>query len=303
MNNKEKKTRINSISGFSNIIINLLFIIITILCVVPLLLVISVSFTPENNLTLEGYKLIPSKISLYAYKYVFADYQRILRGYGITTFVTVVGSALSVMITALLAYPISRKDFKYRNQFSFIIFFTMLFNGGLVPFYLVYTQLLGLKNNIWVLILPMVVSPFYVLVMRTFFTNNVPDSIIESSRIDGAGEFRTFLQIVLPLSLPGLATIGLFSTLTYWNDWWLSLIFITDEGLVNLQYLMYKVQLNIQYLNSNTQIGGISGGNLNIPDQSARMAMCIIGIGPIIFAYPFFQRFFIRGLTVGAVKG
>ncbi|MNW60125.1 L-arabinose transport system permease protein AraQ [compost metagenome] len=182
----------------------------------------------------------------------------------------------------------------------------MLFNGGLVPWYLVYVNVLDLKNSILALILPLLLSPFFVLVMRTFFANSIPVSILESARIDGAGELKTFLRIVLPLSLPVMATVALFSTLNYWNDWYLSMIFISDNRTISLQYLMYRTLLDIQYLTTNSNVSSqisSQGGLLNLPNKTLQMAMAVVGIGPIVLAYPFFQRYFIKGLTVGAVKG
>ncbi|WP_331710602.1 carbohydrate ABC transporter permease [Paenibacillus elgii] len=211
-----------------------------------------------------------------------------------------------MIIMAMYAYPISRRDFPHKNVFSFFMFFTMLFNGGLVPWYLVYTQMLNFKNTLLALILPLLVSAFFVLMLRTFFSGTIPPALIESAKIDGAGEFRIFAQIILPLSLPVLATVSLFQTLNYWNDWFTSLVFITGSKNVNLQYLMYKTMLDIQFLTSNTQaLQAInqSGGGLNLPTETVRMAMAVLGIGPIVFAYPFFQKYFVKGLTVGAVKG
>ena len=211
-----------------------------------------------------------------------------------------------MIIIALYAYPISRKDFPHAKFFTFFVFFTMLFNGGLVPWYLVYVQMLDLKNTMAALIIPLLVAAFFVLITRTFFQTTIPAAILESANMDGAGEMRIFFQIVLPLSLPVLATVALFQTLAYWNDWFLSLVFITKEDNITLQYLMYKTMLNIQYLSTNSTAASAiiaAGGTFKFPSESVRMAMVIIGIGPIIFAYPFFQKYFVKGLTVGAVKG
>ncbi len=221
-----------------------------------------------------------------------------------TIFVTVVGSVLSLIVISLYAYPLSRKDFEHRKLFTLLVFFTMLFNAGLVPWYMVYVNVLHLKNSVFAMILPGLCTPLYVLIMRTFFQTTIPQSIIEAAKIDGASEFRIFTRIVLPLSKPSLATIGLFNVLFYWNDWYSPLLFITDEKLFNLQYMMYRVDRSITYLvsQSNT-LGNVSELLANIPSQTARMAMAIIAIGPIIFAYPFFQKYFVAGLTVGSVKG
>ncbi|NEN83539.1 carbohydrate ABC transporter permease [Paenibacillus elgii] len=300
------RRRPNDISNTANIIINLFFWFHTAVCILPLLLVIIVSFSDEKAVLINGYNFIPESFSLSAYRFLFKDWEQIVRSFGVSVFVTAVGTVVSVIIMAMYAYPISRRDFPHKNVFSFFMFFTMLFNGGLVPWYLVYTQMLNFKNTLFALILPLLVSAFFVLMLRTFFSGTIPPALIESAKIDGAGEFRIFVQIILPLSLPVLATVSLFQTLNYWNDWFTSLVFITGNQNVNLQYLMYKTMLDIQFLTSNTQaLQAInqSGGGLNLPTETVRMAMAVLGIGPIVFAYPFFQKYFVKGLTVGAVKG
>lgn len=292
------------ISRTGNIVFNIIMIIFAILCIYPLLLVFAVSITDEKAISLYGYHLIPKKVSFYAYKYVLQDYMVIGRAYFTTILVTTVGSFISVIVMSMFAYPLSRKYFKYRNKFSFFVYFTMLFNGGLVPWYMVYARFLHLKNSYWALIIPALVSPMYVLIMRTFFTNTIPDEIVEAAKIDGAGEFYTFVKIIVPLSKPVIATVSLFNILSYWNDWYLPLLFITDEKKYTLQYLLYKVESSIQYLsNSSQNFGNVSEILSKIPSQSARMAMAIVAIGPIIFAYPFFQKYFVEGLTIGSVKG
>ncbi len=288
----------------ADIALNILMILCTIACVLPLIIVFSASITDEKTVTMYGYSLFPRELSLEAYKYIFKDIMVILRAYGVTVLVTVVGSALSLVTIALYAYPISRKDFKYRNVFTFIVFLTMLFNGGLVPWYMVYVNVLHIDDTIMALILPYLMTPLYVLIMRTFFMTTIPDGIIEAARIDGAGEFQTFVWIVLPLAKPVLATIGLFNLLTYWNDWYAPLLFINNEKLFNLQYLMYRVDKAIIYLSNNA--GSINNATqimANLPTQTARMAMAVIAIGPIILAYPFFQKYFVEGLTIGSIKG
>ena len=301
---KVKLKDYTKISRPADLIINIIMIICTISCILPLVLVLAVSLTDNKTISLYGYKLIPLKFSLAAYKYVLTDYAVILRAYALTIFVTIIGSLISLSITALYAYPLSRKDFKYRKFFTFAVFFTMLFNGGLVPWYMVYTNLLHINDKIFALIVPGLITPLYVLIMRTFFETTIPNEIIEAARIDGAGELQTFSKIVLPLAKPSLATIALFNVLYYWNDWYSPLLFITNEKLFNLQYLMYRVEQNIIYLSSNASAINDPGKIMaNIPSQTARMAMAIIAIGPIIFAYPFFQRYFVEGLTIGSVKG
>ncbi|MFD1175548.1 carbohydrate ABC transporter permease [Paenibacillus puldeungensis] len=286
-----------------NIIFNLFAGIFAFLCVFPFLFVVILSFTDEGALANDGYRLIPSKWSLEAYRYVFKTGDMLLKSYGVTIFVTIVGTIISLLFIAFYAYAISRKSFKFRNFFAFFAFFTMLFNGGLVPTYIIVTQLLGMKDTIWALILPLAVNAFYIMILRTFYSTSVPDAIIESGKIDGAGEFRIFLKLVLPLSLPGLATIGLFSTLGYWNDWFNALLYIDNPNLVPLQSMLMRIETSMQFILQNSQHSSLSLEALqSLPQDTSRMAMVVLATGPIIFAYPFFQRYFIQGLTVGAVK-
>ncbi|MFD2615661.1 carbohydrate ABC transporter permease [Paenibacillus gansuensis] len=285
-----------------NVIFHLVAAIFALLCVFPFIFVTIISFTDETTLAANGYSLFPEKWSLAAYSYLFKAGDQLLRSYGVTIAVTVVGTAISLIVTALFAYAISRKSFKYRNFFSFFAFFTMLFNGGLVPTYMVVTQLLGLKDSLWALILPLAVNAFYIMIMRTFFTT-IPDAIIESGRIDGAGEFGIFMRLVLPLSLPGLATIALFSTLGYWNDWFNALLYIDNPDMVPLQSMLMRIENSMQFILQNSNNPSLGLGVLqSMPQDTSRMAMVVLATGPIILAYPFFQRYFVQGLTIGAVK-
>lgn len=291
-----------TISKPANIILNIIMIITCIACIYPFLLVLAVSLTDDSVIAKYGFNIIPIKFSTSAYYYVFKEPTVILRAYGVTIFVTICGSILSLAIISLYAYAISRKDFKYRNFFSFLVFFTMLFNGGLVPWYMVYSKVLNIRDTPIALILPYLVTPLYVLIMRTFFVTTIPEEVIESAKIDGAGQFTTFCKIVLPLAKPSLATIGLFDVLQYWNDWYAPLLFIENTKWFNLQYLMYKINQNIQFLSTNPSASSHITTQ-HLPTQTATMATAIVVIGPIIFAYPFFQQYFVEGLTVGAVKG
>ncbi|WP_026771840.1 carbohydrate ABC transporter permease [Sediminibacillus sp. JSM 1682029] len=304
-NSEKKRKRLNNdkLSGIPNVIVNVLMAAFTFLCLFPFLYVIIISFTDENALTTNGFQLIPEEWSTFAYSYLWDMKAQLLQSYMITIIVTVLGTIISVLTIALFAYAISRKQFKYRKLFTFMALFTLLFNGGMVPLYIVATQLLHLKNTIWALILPLAVNAFYILIMRTFFLRSVPEPLLESARIDGAGEWRIFFQIVFPLALPGIATIALFSTLGYWNDWFHALLFIDEPQLVPLQSLLMKIENNIEFLTQNTLVSGQSAEMLAaIPKDAAKMAMVVISTLPIAVAYPFFQRFFIQGLTVGGVK-
>jgi len=297
-----RKRVLNQISPQANVILNILFIVISLGCIIPFILVLSVSFSEENTIIREGYKLIPTEFSIASYKLLMKDIDQIGRSYIVTIIVTVVGTICSLVLIALYAYPLYRKDFPFRRFFSMFIFITMLFNGGLVPFYILYTRYLGVKDTLLALILPYLLNPFYVIVMRTFFTTTIPDSLIESAKIDGARELYILRKIVFPLSLPAFATIGLLITLIYWNDWFMSLIFISRSDNITIQFYMYRIIMNLQFLLTNPNITR-EMAKADIPGETARMAMAIIGIGPIVFAYPYFQRYFIKGLTIGAVKG
>ncbi|MFC5404038.1 carbohydrate ABC transporter permease [Cohnella soli] len=274
-------------------------------CVFPFLFVVVISFTDENSLLEKGYKIWPAKWSADAYEYVFRTGDQLFRSYGVTLFVTIVGMLITVAMTTLYAYAISRRNFKFRKFFSFYAFFTMLFGGGLVPTYIVVAQMLELKDTIWALILPMSLNAFNIFILRTFFQTMVPTPIIESGKIDGAGEFKILLRLVLPISLPGLATIALFSTLSYWNDWVNALLYIDSNRLVPLQALLMRIEQSMQFIIQNSALlnSGQSREMLrSLPQETTRMAMVVLATGPIVLAYPFFQRYFVQGLTIGAVK-
>lgn len=300
---KPKPRDFHLISPGTNVLFHLAAGLFAFLCVFPFAFVLIISLTDENALARNGYRIVPEKWSLEAYRYIFRTGDSLLRSYGVTVFITVAGTLLSLVFITLFAYAISRKSFKYRNFFSFFAFFTMLFNGGMVPTFIVVTQLLHLKDSVWALILPMAVNAFYIMIMRTFFITMVPDGIIESGRIDGAGEFQTFFRLVLPLSLPGLATIALFNTLGYWNDWFNALLYIDDPKLVPLQSMLMRIETSMQFIMQNSTNASVSTGLMQkMPQDTSRMAMVVLATGPIVLAYPFFQRYFVQGLTIGAVK-
>lgn len=283
---------------------HVVMVLLSLASVLPFILLFVSSFTDDTTLIRDGYTLFPAKLSMAAYDYLWIQRQIIFRAYGITILMTVVGTITSLVITSLLAYSLSRKDFPLRNILSFAVFFTMLFNGGLVPTYLLYTQYLGMKNTIWALLIPgLLMNGFNVLIMRTFFLTNIPDAILESALIDGAGQFKTFFNIVLPLSYPILATIGLFAGIAYWNDWYNGLIFLTEPNLFNIQNLLNRILMDVQYLSSTNVGSDVSQMLSKVPTVSIRMAIAVIGILPILAIYPFFQKYFIKGLTIGAVKG
>jgi len=293
----------NAIAAFPNALLNLGFFVYTVCCIAPVVLILMGSLTNEAVLHHDGFSFIPKQFSTLAYQYIFSDFGQVLHSYGVSIFITVVGSLASVLLTAMFAYPLSRSDFRYRGFFAFVVIIPLLFNGGLVPWYMVYSSLLHLKDTLLVLILPLLIAPFNVIIMRTFFSSSVPVSIIESAKMDGAGEFQIFFRMVLPLSTPVLATVGLFQSLAYWNDWFNALMFMTNDSILPLQYLLYRVQSTLQVLTNLNASGQGGTSATDLPDLTARMALCVVTIGPVILAYPFLQRFFVKGLTVGAIKG
>jgi putative aldouronate transport system permease protein len=296
--------RENRISPVSNVLLNVVFILMALACVLPVVLVIVVSFTNGDVLINEGYSFWPSSWSLTAYRTMFTDASTIFNAYGVSIGITVAGTILSVLLMALFAYPISRRDYPLRSFFTFFLFFTMLFSGGMVSKYMVYTQALGLKDSYMSLILPLLIIPFNVIIMRTFFQTTIHPALIESAKIDGAGELRIFFQIILPLSLPVMATMALFSTILYWNDWFNALLFINKEAMYPLQFLMMRVLKDVQYIRENMALAMQNPELLkDLPNESLQMAMAVVGMGPILVVYPFFQKYFVKGLTVGAVKG
>lgn len=287
---------------FSKIVIHFIFIAASLACIVPLLLVVSVSFTSEKSLMLDGYHLLPKEFSLDAYRFVFSGAGSIANAYIVTIFVTVIGTFLHLLITSMLSYSLTRPEVTHRKLLTFFVYLPVLFNGGLVPMYILLTRYLHLKDTIWVLIVVYLVSAMNVLIMKNFF-NTIPNSLIESARIDGSGEIHTFFQIALPLSKPSLATIGLFIAIAYWNDWMTASLYIESANLRPLQYLLQSLMNNIGYLQSNAQASKSMEAAIGmLPSEGARMATCVLAIGPIIMLYPLLQKYFEKGLTIGAVK-
>ena len=285
-----------------NLVLNIIFIILAFLCLFPILLTLSISFSSTESIMQYGYRLIPAKFSVDAYKYIFGDPSTILNAYGVTIFNTVVGAAASVLVISHIAYPLSRSDFKLRLPITYYILFTMLFSGGQVASYMVITTMYHLQNTRWVMIMPCLMSPWYMVVLRTFFKTGVPNAIIESGKLDGAGELRILWQLIFPIALPGIATIALFQVLMFWNEWNLPLLYITNPRLYNLQFLLQQMMQNIQMINESPEFAAQSAGAAKLPTESARMALCFVAMGPILVTYPFFQKYFIQGLTVGSVK-
>lgn len=283
-------------------IIHFVFILFSLACIIPLVSIISISLSNETDIIKNGYSLFPRVFDISAYAYILYKPIQIINAFKVSIIVSILGTFISLIVTAGIAYTLSRHDYKFKNPLSFYVFFTMMFNGGLVPTYILLSNYLHLKDTIWVLILPYVAAPFFILLLRTFM-QRIPYDIIESCMMDGASEFRIFFQIILPLAKPGLATVALFTILHYWNDWFLSLLYIEKESLVPLQYMLYRMMNNITFLTSSSNQMPPGLNNTVIPSESARMAMAILAAGPMLAVFPFFQQYFVRGLTVGAVKG
>ncbi len=286
---------------FWQLVLHAALLVITVLFLIPLVVVVSASFTDEIALTRNGYGLWPSQFSLDAYNYILLDPSQILRSYGVTISVTVIGTVLGLLVMSLLAYALARHDFTWRRPLAFFVFFTMLFNGGLVPTYILVTQYLKLRDTLWVLILPYLVVPWFVFLLRTYF-QTLPREFIESAKIDGANEWQIYLNIILPLSTPALATIGLFCILMFWNDWWLALLYINEPGLYPLQYLLFAILRNAEFLSANSTASAMLT-SVTVPLQTIRMAMAVVAIGPVAIAFLALQRYFVRGITLGGIKG
>lgn len=307
MGNVSKKDKsgqsLNQIKTSTNIVFNLVFLILAVMCVIPLLFVFSISITDEEVLRTNGYQLVPQVLSASAYEFLWNERMTILRAAFMSVLVTVIGTVISIALNTSMGYVVSRRNFKLRKIYTWMLFIPMVFNGGMLASYVVVNNILKLNNNIWALILPLACSAFSVTICRTFFRTTVPDSIIESAKIDGAGQFRIWSQIVLPISKPVMATIGMFAAFGYWNDWFQASLYIQDSKLQTLQSLLNQMQKNIEYI-ANNPYGGLSMQEykLSMPTESVRMAIAIVIIVPIACTYPFFQKYFISGLTVGSVK-
>ncbi|CAI3422197.1 carbohydrate ABC transporter permease [Enterococcus cecorum] len=307
MRKKEKVTKveIRNFNPTANLIFNIIIALFALSCVLSFFFVVMISLTEEHSLAELGYRFWPKEFSTAAYSYIFAGQMssKIFKAFGVTVLVTVLGTVVNSTMTSLYAYVISRSNFPFRKFFTIFALITMLFTPGMVATYLIVSNMLFLKDTIWALILPMALGPFNILVMRTFFIKTVPDSIIESARMDGASELKIFMKIVLPLAVPGIATISLFAALGYWNDWFNALLYIQNDDLVPLQYLLMKIQSNLDFLAKNAGMGAqIQGGLAALPSESARMAIVVVSTLPIALTYPFFQKYFVGGLTIGGVK-
>lgn len=290
--------------GKDKLLLVLFYFLLTVIsafCIFPILFAVIGSFTSEAEVASHGFRLFPESLTLDTYKYVFLTQgKKLVNAYKISIINTIAGTAISLFVTITYAYVISVRDFKMGNKFAFFAYFTMLFNGGMLAWYLICTQYLGLKDNMWAMILPYCMNVFNMYLMRNFF-KGLPYELVESAKIDGTGHFRILLQVILPLSKAGVVTIALFYALQYWNDFYLPLMLINKDNLFSIQYILYKMMSNIQYLASNPT--GAMASHVILPTQTIKMAITCIAIGPIILCYPFIQKYFVKGVTVGALKG
>lgn len=297
---EKKDMKANTEEKVITFISYLTLILFAIVCVVPLLMIIVVSFTSEESIAQHGFSLIPSEISFEAYKMLFANPTQLLDAYKVTIIITVTGTFLGILCSSQMAYAVSRRNFVLQRILSFMLYFTMLFNGGLVPTYILMTRYLHLKNSLWAVILPMMVSPWNIFMLRTFM-KSVPDSLIESAKLDGASEFRIFYQIIVPLSMGGIATVAITMAIGYWNDWYQNMLYISDTDKYSLQYLLQTLLGKVEFLKLANKSG--QAVDMKVPEDGLRMATCVMAVGPMAFLFFFVQKYFVRGITIGAVKG
>ena len=289
-------------NGFQ-IFAHAVMILLALCCLIPFLLLLMSSITDENALIANGYSFFPEKFSLEAYRFILSDSSTILHAYGMSFLVTIVGTLLNLTITTLYAYPLSRRELPGRGAFAFILFFTMLFSGGLVPSYIMWTRTFHIQNTVFALLIPnLLMSAFNVIMMRTYFSSNIPDDVIEAARIDGASEFRILRSVVLPMAVPILATLVVLAGLAYWNDWTNGLYYINDDHYYTVQVFLMNIQRQMEAMKSSAQ-SGMGVGNLDLPSNSVRMAVTVMCVLPVLVAYVFLQKYFVKGIAVGAVKG
>lgn len=294
----------NQIKPLTNALFNVLFSILSFICLFPVFYVVMISVSSEESIRLNGYALWPETFSSSAYMFLWNERGTIFHALIISIIVTVVGTVLGVLLTTTMGYVLSRPQYRLRNFFNWVVFIPMIFNGGMVANYVVVANMLHLNDTIWCLILPLAVSSFNVIISKTFFRTTIPDSIIESAKIDGASQLTIFSRIVVPISKPVFATIGLFLTFGYWNDWFQSSLYISKNNLISLQALLNKMMENLNYIANNPSAGlSLQQYRNSMPSESVRMAIAVVIVIPIACAYPFFQKYFISGLTIGAVKG
>ena len=304
--NDNAMNKLNRIKPGTNAVFNILFVILALMCFLPIVFIFVISITDTTTIRQEGYKFFVwgDDVSMRAYEYLWSQRLTILNALWVSVYVTVIGTVLGVALTTLMGYVLSRREHKLNGFLTILVFIPMIFSGGMAASYVINTQLLHLRDTMWILILPLAVSSFNVTIARTFFRTTIPDSIIESAKIDGASQWTIFGRIVLPISKPVLATIGLFLAFGYWNDWFQARLYISNDNLRSLQSMLNQIQADLEYLTKNVS-AGMSQSDLvrNMPRESVTMAIAFVVAVPIACVYPFFQKYFISGLTVGAVKG
>lgn len=302
---RRKSSRLNRVNIPVEILFHIILSLFCLICVIPFIFVAIISFSSEQSIRAIGFSFRPVEWSLEAYRYVLELGDQLWRSYFNSFFITIAGTLISVLICILYSYALFRRDFRYRRFFTFFCFFTMMFGGGLAPTYMVCKNMLGLSDNYAALIVPMLVNPFNIIIMRTFFQSTVPVELIEAAAIDGSSEYYTLFKIIVPISKPGIATIALLNALAYWNEWFIAMLYVRDARYIPLQYLLMKMQIQVDFLVRNSSVIGAEVSKIlnTLPQESLRMALVVLIVIPIAFAYPFFQRYIISGLTIGSVKG
>lgn len=302
---KNSKRPINAVSRPAEAVMHLIMILFCAACIIPFIFVVIISFSSQESIRQLGFTFTPSSWALDAYTYVAKLGRQLWVSYFNSFLITIVGTICTLLITILYAYALYRKDFKYRKFFTFFCFFTMIFGGGLAPTYVICKQFLGLSDSYAAVIVPMLLNPFNIIVMRTFFQSSIPSDLIDAAAIDGSGEYTTLFRIILPIAKPGIATVGLLSALAYWNEWFIPMLYLQDSKYYPLQYLLQEMQSKVDFLAKNSAMLGAEAANLvpDLPTDTLRMALVVLIVVPIAFAYPFFQRYIISGLTIGSVKG
>lgn len=302
---KKKKRDVNAVSRPVETVFHLIMILFCLACIIPFVFVVIISFSSTDSIRSIGFSFVPESWSVEAYAYVMKLGDQLWRSYFNSFFITVVGTILTLIVTILYSYALYRKDFKYRKFFTFFCFFTMIFGGGLAPTFVVVKQVLGLSDSYWAIIIPMLLNPFNLIIMRTFFQSSIPEELIDAAAIDGSGEYTTLFRIILPITKPGIATVGLLSALAYWNEWFIPMLYVRNPKYVPLQYLLQQMQLKVDFLVKNSAMIGAEAANVmrDLPQDSLKMALVVLIVIPIACAYPFFQRYIISGLTIGSVKG
>lgn len=302
---KKEKRPINAVSRPVEAIFHLIMIVFCLACIIPFIFVVIISFSSKESIREIGYSFVPQSWAFDAYNYVFKLGDQLWRSYFNSFLITVVGTILTLLVTGLYAYALFRKDFKYRTFFTFFCFFTMIFGGGLAPTYVICKQVLGLHDSYAAIIIPMLLNPFNIIIMRTFFQSSIPNDLIDAAAIDGSGEYYTLFRIIVPITKPGIATVGLLSALAYWNEWFIPMLYVRDSRYIPLQYLLQEMQSKVDFLAKNSSMMGAEAAKAmtDLPSDTLRMALVVLIVVPIAFAYPFFQRYIIAGLTIGSVKG